>query len=73
MGEAENEKTIRSYPTRFRKFQKNSIKILKIKKYHSGIISSQNEMGEAKNEKKKKFRFESIPTQPGLENSQKIV
>ena len=32
----------RSYPTRNRKFQKNSKKIQKIKKYHYGFISSQN-------------------------------
>ena len=38
------------YPTLSRKFQKNCIKILKIKKQYSGIISSQNKMGEAKNE-----------------------
>ena len=31
-----------SYPTRNRKFQKNSKKIKKIKKYHYGLISSQN-------------------------------
>ena len=34
--------SFRSYPTRNRKFQKNSKKIKKIKKYHYGIISSQN-------------------------------
>ena len=32
----------RSYPTRNRKFQNNSKKIQKIKKYHFGFISSQN-------------------------------
>ena len=34
--------SFRSYPTRNRKFQKNSKKIKKIKKYHYGLISSQN-------------------------------
>ena len=34
--------SFRSYPTRNRKFQKNSNKIKKIKKYHYGLISSQN-------------------------------
>ena len=32
----------RSNPMRNRKFQKNSKKIQKIKKYHYGVISSQN-------------------------------
>ena len=32
----------RSYPMRNRKFQKNSKKIQKIKKYHYGFIFSQN-------------------------------
>ena len=44
----------RSYSTRARKFQKkNSKKIQKIKKVHSGIISIQNGMKETKKEKKK--------------------
>ena len=34
----------RSYPTRNRKFQKNSKKIQKIKKYHYGFIFSQNRL-----------------------------
>ena len=34
--------SFRSYPTRNRKFLKNSKKIQKIKKYHYGFISSQN-------------------------------
>ena len=34
----------RSNPTRNRKFQKNSKKIQKIKKYHYGHISSHNRM-----------------------------
>ena len=44
--------SFRSYPTRNRKFQKNSNKIQKIKKYHYGIYLSQNEVGKA--EKKRK-------------------
>ena len=35
----------RSYPTRNRKFQKNSKKIQKMKIYHYGFISSQNRLG----------------------------
>ena len=34
----------RSYPTRNRKFQQNSKKIPKVKKYHYGLISSQNRL-----------------------------
>ena len=34
--------SFRSYPTRNIKFQKNSKKIQKIKKYHYGDISSEN-------------------------------
>ena len=41
----------RSYPTRNRKFQKNSNKIQKIKKYHNGIISSQNRLENAEKER----------------------
>ena len=34
--------SFRSYPTGNRKFQKNSKRIQKIQKYHSGFISGQN-------------------------------
>ena len=44
----------RSYPTRNRKFQKNSKKILKIRKYHYGFLSSQNRMEKAEKKRKKK-------------------
>ena len=37
-------KNFRSYQTRNRKFQENSKKILKIKKYHYGFILSQNRL-----------------------------
>ena len=33
-----------SYPTRNRKFKKNSKKIVKIKKYHEGFILNQNRL-----------------------------
>ena len=42
----------RSYPTYNRKFQKNRKKIEKIKKYHYGLISSENRS--AKDEKVRK-------------------
>ena len=40
----------RSYPTRNRKFQKNSKKFQKHKKYHYGFISSQNRLEKAEKE-----------------------
>ena len=40
-----------SDPKRNRKFQKNSKKIQKIKKYHYGFISSQNRLENAKKER----------------------
>ena len=52
----------RSYPTRNRKFQKNSKKIKKIKKYHYGSISSHHRLKEDETEGKKKLSFRSIPT-----------
>ena len=53
-------------------FKKNSIKIQKIKKHHSGFISSQNGTTKVENEKKK-FHSKSVPTQLDLENYKKIV
>ena len=63
MEKAEKEKKIKStvsfrpYPTRNRKFQKNSKKIQKIKKFLYGFISSQNRMEKAENERKQNYRF----------------
>ena len=64
-----------SYPTRNRKFQKNSIKILKIRKHHHSFFSSQNRQGKAKKEREnqKKKSFQWVPTQPGIENSKNIA
>ena len=42
----------RFYPTRNRKFQKNSKKIQKIKKYHYGFLSSQNMVKKVDKERK---------------------
>ena len=42
----------RSYLTQNRKFQKNSKKIKKIKKYHYGFISIQNRLEKVEKEKK---------------------
>ena len=44
--------SVRSYPTRNRKFQKNSKKIQKIKKYQYGFISSQSRLEKAATERK---------------------
>ena len=42
-----------SYPTGWRKFQKNSKKFKKLKKnYHYGIISSQNSLEKAEEDRK---------------------
>ena len=41
----------RPYPTRNRKFQKNSKKIKKIKKYRNGFFSIQNTLEKAKKER----------------------
>ena len=43
---------INCYPTRNRELQKNSKKILKIKKHFNGFFSSQTKMGKAKKERK---------------------
>ena len=57
-----------SYPTRARKFQKNSKKFKKIRKHNSGIISIQNGLREAKKEKKKNFshKFRSYPSRASI-------
>ena len=44
--------SFRSNPTRNTKFKKNSKKIKKIKKYHYGIISSQNLLEKDEKERK---------------------
>ena len=62
-----------SYRTRKREFQKNSKKNKKNKKRHCGFFSNQNRTGQAENERKKVFSFQSIPTQPGIGNSKKIA
>ena len=58
-----------SYPTRNRKFQKNSKKIQKIKNQHFGNFSCQNKLGMAEKERKKKKSFRGVPTRPVIENS----
>ena len=56
---------------RNRKFQKNGKKIKKIKKYHYGILSSQNRFKKDEKERKKKLSFRSVPTRRVKENSKK--
>ena len=41
-----------SYPTRNRKFKKNSKKVYKIKKHHYGFSSGQNKLGKDEKERK---------------------
>ena len=55
---------LRSYPTRNRKFQRNSKKIKKVKKYHNGFISSQKQVGKGGEREKIKIivTLNSYPT-----------
>ena len=53
--EKKNNCFVLSYPTRTRKFQKNSKKNLKIKKYHYDFISRKNRLEKAKKERKLKL------------------
>ena len=67
--------SFRSHSTRNRKFQKNSKKIQKIKKYHYGVISSQNRLEKAQREKIKiivPFRTNSMRNRKFQKNSKKI-
>ena len=62
MGEAESEKKkklfrVRSYPTRFRKFQKNNIKIQKIKNIIPAFSLGKTEREWPRMSKKKKNLF----------------
>ena len=61
----------RSYLTQNRKFQKNSKKIQKIKKYHYGLISSQNRTVKDEKDRKEKLSFRSVPIRRVIENSKK--
>ena len=53
-----------SYPTRNRKFQRNSKKIKEIKKHHHGFFSIQNKLGKAKKERKKEKKNRSDEFRP---------
>ena len=64
----------RFYPTHIRKFQRNSKKIQKPKKYHYEFISIQNSWKKMRKiEKKIIFSFRSVPTRRVIENSKKIA
>ena len=56
-----------SYLTRNRKFQKNSKKFKKLKKYHYGLISSQKQIGKGREREKIKIivPFRSYPKRDG--------
>ena len=63
-----------TYPAHNRKFEKNRKKSQKIKKHHCGFFSSQNILGKAEKERKKKKKsFRRVPTRPVIENSKKKV
>ena len=47
---------LRSYPTRNRKFQRNSKEIKKVKKYHYGFILSQKQVGKGGERDNKNYR-----------------
>ena len=74
--EKENIKIIvpfRSNSTRNRKLKKNSRKIKIFKKYHYGVILSQNMLEKAEKEKKQKLSVRSVPKRRVIENSKKIA
>ena len=60
------------YPTRNRKFQKNSKKIQKIRKHNHSFFPSQNRLGKAETERKKKS-FRCVPTRLVIKNSKEIT
>ena len=65
--------SFRPYSTRNRKFQKNSKKIQKIKKFLYGFISSQNRIEKAEKERKQELSFRFVLTRRVIENSKKIA
>ena len=65
--------SFRPYPTRNRKFQKNSKKIQKIKKFLYGFILSQNRMEKADKEREQKLSFRFVLTRLVIENSKAIA
>ena len=62
-----------SYPTRNRKFQKNSKKIQKIKKYYYGFISIRNRLETSEKERESKLSFRFVPIRGVTENFKKIA
>ena len=61
------------YPTRNRKFKKNSKKIQKLRKYHRNFVSSQNRLGKATKERKGKKSLRCVHSRPVIEHSKKIA
>ena len=55
------------------KFQTNSKKIQKIRKYHHSLFSSENRLGKATKERKAKKSFRCVSSRPVIENSTKIA
>ena len=65
--------SFRTYLNRNRKFQKNSKKIQKIKKFLYGFISSQNRMEKAEKERKQKLSFRFVLARLVIGNSKTIA
>ena len=63
----------RSYTTRNRKFQKNSKKIQKTKKYHYGFIASENRLEKDEKERKQKLSSRLVTARRVIQNSNKIA
>ena len=62
-----------SYPTRNRKFQKNSKKIQKIRKYRYGFISNENRLETSDKERKSKLSLRFVHIRRVIENFKKIA
>ena len=58
---------------RNRKFQKNSKKVQKVKKYHYGFVPRENRLAKDEKERKQKLTLRFVPTRRVIENSKKIA
>ena len=71
--EKKNYRSDHFLPEQEQKIKKKQKKIQKIQKHRYSLFSCQNGSGAAEKERKKKLSFQSIPTQPGIENYKKIA
>ena len=72
-GKNKNYRSVCSYSTRNRKFQKYSKKIQNLKKNRYEFISSQSRLEKYEKVRKEKLWFHSVPTLRVIENSKKIA